>query len=581
MAVYTETIALKDEVSDAAKKASDSVGGLAENLGGLNTGLAEATGGLSLVVEAIAGAAAAFGVLTVAGAAFAIKASEAKQASLALWDALGEGKISGEQVDDLLDNLRDKTGLTKDSLGKLSEQFLRMGVTGKDALEGLTIAAASAEALAKGGGDAFAKLELQARSAAEGGSKLTIPYKKLATQLQSVGLNTADLAKQMGMTEEALTSGFKNGTIDAKKFGEALQKAVTEKGQGPLQRMANSVGNLGKLLEEYIGDLFEDLGPAIAPFLTQVRDLFGILDSKANPSGKALKEGIEGFFKRVFAIATKVVPMVKHFLLDLIIYGLKAYIALKPLYKVASEFFVSIKNFAGQVAGYLEPIIGYMIKLAESQYAMQALSAMWTVLKVAIAAVAVVIGIAILAFVGIVAAAATVGIAIWNLIGTIGEFVGQVATVLMGWVDSAYEAASGFIMGLVNGIANGAGMVVDAVKGLAGKAVDGFKNALGIHSPSAVMMQLGGHTGEGFAQGIEAKSPDIHGAAQGMAGAAAIGASSGSSTSNVSNNNSKSINVTVEPGAIVINGGSGVSSIELTEEAVALVWERIALGAGL
>lgn len=580
MAVYTETIELKDKVSEAAKGASEKVAGLAENLGSLNEGLAEATGGLSLVVEAIAGAAAAFGVLTVAGAAFAIKASEAKQASLALWNALGEGKVTGEQVDELLDNMREKTGLTKDSLGKLTEQFLRMGVTGTDALESLTLAAASADALAKGGGDAFAKLEGQARAAAETGSKLKIPFKKLESQLKGVGLNIGDLAKQMGVSEQALTAGFKAGTIDAQKFGDALEKAVTEKGAGPLQRMANSVGNLGKLLEEYIGDLFEDLGPAIAPFLAQVRDLFGIFDSKANPSGRALKEGIEGFFKRVFAVATRLVPMVKHFLLDMIIYGLKAYIALRPLAKTVGEFFIAIKEFAGQVGTYLEPIISYMKDLLTSQYALNALSSMWMVLKVAIAAVAVVIGIAILAFAGIVAAAATVSIAIFNVIGAIGSFVEQVAETLNEWVASAYEAASNFIQGLVSGIANGAGMVVDAVKGLANKAVDGFKNALGIHSPSTVMMQLGGHTGEGFAQGIEAKSPDIHGAAQGMANSASVGAST-SSTSNISNNNSKSISVVVEPGAIVIQGGGSQGTLELTEEAISLVWERIALGAGL
>jgi len=181
-----------------------------------------------------------------------------------------------------------------------------------------------------------------------------------------------------------------------------------------------------------------------------------------------------------------------------------------------------------------------------------------------------------------VAAAVTVGVAIWNLIGTIGSFVAQVSTVLMGWASSAYDAATNFIQGLVSGIVGGGSQVVDAVKGLAGQAVDGFKNALGIHSPSAVMMELGGHTGEGFAQGIEAKSPDIHGAAQGMAGAASSGAGAGATaTSNVSNNNSKSINVVVEPGAIVINGGSGTSSLELTEEAISLVFERIAMGAGL
>lgn len=69
--------------------------------------------------------------------------------------------------------------------------------------------------------------------------------------------------------------------------------------------------------------------------------------------------------------------------------------------------------------------------------------------------------------------------------------------------SSALDIAKNFVSGLINGIRNGISSVCNAVKDLAGKAVTAAKNALGIHSPSRVMMELGGYTGEGFKIGLE------------------------------------------------------------------------------
>src|SRR5258708_3606870 len=111
--------------------------------------MAAATGGMSVVVEALGAVAAAFGALTLAGAAFAIKVSEAKGKLTGMFDALGEGKISGGQVIGMLDDLGDRIGQTRDQLAPLAKGFLTMGITGKDALQKLTLAAASAGALAE------------------------------------------------------------------------------------------------------------------------------------------------------------------------------------------------------------------------------------------------------------------------------------------------------------------------------------------------------------------------------------------------------------------------------------------------
>jgi len=71
----------------------------------------------------------------------------------------------------------------------------------------------------------------------------------------------------------------------------------------------------------------------------------------------------------------------------------------------------------------------------------------------------------------------------------------------------------------VNGIKNVAGVVGDAVKGIAEKVTSGIRDALGIHSPSRVTMQLGEYTGEGFALGIGKTIADVRQRAAEMAAA--------------------------------------------------------------
>jgi TP901 family phage tail tape measure protein len=76
------------------------------------------------------------------------------------------------------------------------------------------------------------------------------------------------------------------------------------------------------------------------------------------------------------------------------------------------------------------------------------------------------------------------------------------------------------IMGLVKGITGMAGAVKDAVVGVA-KAIPGkIKDFLGIHSPSRVLMELGGFTGEGFAIGIADMVGQVQSASKDMAAAA-------------------------------------------------------------
>lgn len=81
--------------------------------------------------------------------------------------------------------------------------------------------------------------------------------------------------------------------------------------------------------------------------------------------------------------------------------------------------------------------------------------------------------------------------------GQIGRSIGNVAGTLRG---KGAELINGFISGIVSR----AGAVISAIKGFITDKIPGFvKNALGIRSPSVVMMGLGRNVGEGMALGIQ------------------------------------------------------------------------------
>lgn len=565
---------------EANAKASESFGSQLKSVGAVAGGVAAAIAAVTL----------SLGGLVVMGAKFAVEASEAHQQALTLFDAMGEGKISGQQVDSMLDGLQQKLGIAKDAMIPLTTEIMKMGVTSQDAVSSMTQAALAAKALSGGadsGSQAFLEFSQKVQAAAETTNRIKLPAKALGTTFAEMGLNVTDVAKSMGIGAQALAAGLKAGTIQADKLGAAVQDALVAKGAGPLEEMSLSAQNLGALLKQYVVDVFQDMMPVVRPFFAQVRDLFGILDSKTKPSGQALKAGIEGVFKRVFEIGTKLIPVIKHFFLQMIVYGLQAYIALRPVLK----WFEDLKKNQ---------------KFMETMQ--RVLAAVGTALKV----VGVVILVATASAVAFGVALTAVQAGILALGALIMADVTKWIGIIAGWAASGASAAADFVKGLVMGVVNGAGAVGDAVKGLATKAKDTFKNMLGIHSPSTVGKQLGGHFGGGIAGGVQGAAPQVHAASKQLGSATVAGttsamasaaapsapqtfptspalgkAASAGPTSQAAPqappqaSSGGGVTVNVQPGAIAVTGGSGEGALELTETAVAAMFERLALSSGL
>lgn len=460
------------DVKGAVTGVADAVGDMAKLLDLAVPGLGQA---VSSVIKIAGGFAGITAGLIQSGAALALESAGAKTAMLNMFDAMGGGKVKGEEVEGMIDNLKAKTGVLKDELAGFTKTMMAMGETDLGNLESSIHAMASAQAImGQEGVSAFTALKSKLTEAANAGDKFKLGEKQLA-KLYKTGVNVDDIAKKMGTSADKLRKELAAGGVDAKKFGDAIESSLIDKGKGPLDTMTAQLPYLKKMFSESIGDMFEDID--VAPFLGAVKDLFKVF-SQASPAGQAMKAGIGGFFKEVFATATALVPVVKSFFLDMVIWALKAYIAAKPIVKTIIEIATSAKT---------------------AEYVNVVLSQLWTVLQV----IGVVIAVVVVAFVALWAAMVAVSIIVWTIVGAFLNVGIAIASTLAGWVSSAASTASNFVMGLVQGITNGGASVVSAVTGLADQAKGAFKSALGIKSPSTVMAELGGYTTEGFQQGVE------------------------------------------------------------------------------
>lgn len=507
----------------------------------------DAVGGVALKVAAgLAAATVAMGALVLKGVELALSASDAKGDMILLFDSLGDGALTGQEAIAMFDALGVKTGQTREHLAKTAQAFAAMGVTGVDQLERLTLAAVSAGEMAKGGGEAFELMYKKIVTAQATGQALKIPLKGLGS-LADMGLKVDDVAKQMGISAAELGSQLSKGTVNAKAFGEALQKSLTEKGAGLVADAATDLGNTWARAKENIGKFFEDIDTG--PFLVELAKVFGLLD-QGSDTGKVLKVAIGGFFKEVFAVLTQLLPVARDFLVGLVTWGLKAYIALKPM-------------------------VDTMREMAASGAGQMAIEGLTTALKLmAIAAGVVLVTVGGLAALGVATAAA-----LGEIVGAVAALAGLVISTLTGWAVTANEMGANFVKGLVAGILGGLPSVVGAVRSIGDAAIGTFTGDMGIRSPSTVMRGLGVHLPGGLAAGVDDGAGVVESATQGMAASAVGGVEA--ATPSGSTGSGGGITVTIEPGAIVIQGGAGESVSELTEQAVAMIFERIALAQGL
>jgi tape measure domain-containing protein len=141
------------------------------------------------------------------------------------------------------------------------------------------------------------------------------------------------------------------------------------------------------------------------------------------------------------------------------------------------------------------------------------------------------LSVSVLAFLGGIAAVAVVGLS--GALGFVQWFIkdltsapkqlytfgSMMVSAVIDIIPRMVTAGGQIVDGLAAGIRGRATAAADAVSGLATGAVDTVRETLGIQSPSKVFEELGGHTAQGFEDGITGGAAGVDGAVRAMVAA--------------------------------------------------------------
>lgn len=347
----------------------------------------------------------------------------------------------------------------------------------------------------------------------------------------------------------AITFAAVAATAAILKWG--IELADAKRDAGDVLKLSNQFKRFKKLLGETFGGLKTD------GLMRGLETLINLFD-KSTASGKALAFLFESIFQPIIDLLAKFAPTVESFFLGMVIGALKLYIALKPVGKAISEFLGGLDGFIN-----LKTVGEYFFYVVVAGAALATL--IGGVLVVAITSMAALLYLPIVAIGAMVAA-------FWWLVATIGSALGAAWDAVSGWVSSAISLGSNFVSGLIQGIMGGASALISAVVGLAGSAVDAVKGALGISSPSRVMMEMGAHTAEGFTGGIEDNAGGARSALESMVAppAPSRGSAGGGG------------GITITIGTMTLSGANAQEQAEdfFSQVRALLAGDAIAVGAG-
>jgi len=373
-AVATFAVTLEDHITPGAAKAKASLESLKSEFATAKTVFASGGGfqlpkidlasfekaagslgtvgvALGAVAAAAVGAAAAIAGLASASESLIVKAYEVvnvNQLMTARFQAMGDGaEGGGKKTLAMLDGLASVLPQSREQLAEWTQQIQKMGVTDLSKIRTELMATASAQALlGEGGAAAYEKISRKVNDAIEGQHALKITSKELTRTIGTA--LTADVAARLGMSLGDLETKLKAGTVDAGKFGDALSKALTEKGKGPLDAMSNSLSALKTKASEAFSHLFDDVDTK--PLTDAFRNLIAVID-QGQPSGQAMKAGVTGALNAIIRVVGHAITEAEVFFLRLEVGALEAYIALKPIISAVSKIGSVMSSLAGAVGG--------------------------------------------------------------------------------------------------------------------------------------------------------------------------------------------------------------------------------------
>lgn len=417
----------------------------------------------AIVTVATAAAAALWGLVKAA-----VTISQEKEALAETFDAITEGASGGIKIIDELSEVAGRLPFGEEKVLAWGKAMAAAGKSGAE-LEQSLVAIASSGAIMRDNGDAALAFSKRLQTAADVGEKIKLD-RRMQRMLAETGVRASELAKALGIPEQSLSKM----SIDAGKLGDAFEKALISKGAGALNRMSLTWTSISAKLGDAWEDLFEDLGPAVDPLMTAVRDLFSEFFTGATLQ-KGTKSILVDVLSTILGWATRAVRAIHIGFLEAQIAGLKLYIALSPLIDIFMVIFTNSLVLRG--------------------------------IKTIFAIIAIAIGLVVAGFAAMGIAIAVVGAIFGFFAGLVQSAILAIVGFIEGLVESfitgGTEGASGFIDGIVEGIRNGAAAVATAVSDLAKNAEAAFTGFFEISSPSRKMKRHGRQLPAGAAEGAD------------------------------------------------------------------------------
>jgi len=478
----------------AAQKNIESLGGIGSKMQALSK---LGTAGILLAVAvALVAVAAAAALATAAFIRYGIAAADAAR-SQRLFDNAAAGSVArGSELNKVVSDIASRVPIAREQVAEFGRQLQLAGINGLRLQTALTTIA-MIESVVPGAG---AKIE----GLVERFQKLRRAVLTRA-DLEGTGLALVDvaaqLAKGMGITTAAALQMLQNGTAGTDKVLDAMKRAVEQKFGKTIAAQMMSLTTQWAKLKESIGALFTgiDLEPLLGA-LKSITDSF----SQNTVTGKVLKFLITTMFQGLVDVAAKVLPLVRAFFLQLVIAGLKLYIALKPIGAAISEAFDRVDG-----AKALEYAM-----IAGKVAAVALLFVLGAITAVVLAAMAPILLVG-----SILYGAFKMGeAAVQGVIAMFGGLGGSLSS--LGSVGAG--AASGLVDGFVAGVQAKIGAAIGAVAQLGAAIEQGLRTAIGWHSPATLGIDAIAAVGEGMEVGAEKTAPTATGAAAGLVDASAV-----------------------------------------------------------
>ncbi len=319
-----------------------------------------------------------------------------------------------------------------------------------------------------------------------GGSMLAEQIQELQKEIP---LSRDELLK---MASDLRATGLEGSEL-GKKLKEGAEKAAKAKFGPNYSKQLLAISAQTERFKTLIAGIFGGL--RIEKLLEGFKKLVDLFDT-TSVTGRAIKVLFESLFQPLVDGVVNFIPKMVSMFIQFEILVLKAMIAIKPF---GSTILLIAEYFA-----YAALVVGGVLTVA-------------------------LVGIALpfLALAGFITLVIAGLIELTNAFMSIGGVLNSVGTAMN-------QMGIDMINGLVGGITGAASSVVKALTGVVNDGITAAKQALGIASPSKVFAEIGMHTADGMAGGIEDGTGDVQGSMQAMVSPDAAAATAGGGASSAS-----------------------------------------------